>query len=334
MAANHDGLHLTRRHFVRGTGLAGLGLLAGCGRLPWQAPARVPRVGWLGTRTNPPFPEAFRQGLREVGYVDSQNVALEYRSADGISERLPDLVHELISVQVEVIVTEDAVAALAASQGTSTIPIVMGNSDPVGLGLAASLARPGSNVTGLSSIAPELAAKRLQLLKEVSPSIRRVAVLWNPSNPVKVREWAEMQNAAGTMSLQLQSLEVRGPDEFENAFATATHEEAEALLVLGDELTGRYVSRITELEDQNRLPAMHSTSTRGSESLMSYGPSVVENFRRAAYYVDRILKGARPADLPIEQPMLFDFVINLRTAQALGLTIPQHVLLQATEIIQ
>jgi len=286
----------------------------------------------LGTRTDPRFPEAFREGLRELGYIDGQNIALEYRSAEGMIERLPDLVGELIGIPVDVIVTEDSSAALAASRGTSTIAVVMANGDPVGLGVAASYARPSGNVTGLSGMGPELAAKRLQLLKEALPWISNVAVLWNPTNPAKVRQWAETQSPARTLGLNLQSLEVRGPDEFESAFTAATEGGADALVLFGDELMARHSPRIAELEVQSRLPAIHEG--RIGAPLMVYGPNVISNFRRSAYYVDRILKGTSPADLPIEQPREFDFVINLNMARALGFTIPEHVLLQATEVIQ
>jgi putative ABC transport system substrate-binding protein len=328
---------LTRRRFVQGTGLAGLGLLAGCGRWPGQAQpaARVPRVGLLGLRTVPTLPDAFRQGLRELGYVEGQNVVVEHRVADGNPERLAELAAELVRLPVDVIVAENTPAAIAARQATSTIPIVTAIGDPVGAGLAASIARPGGNVTGLKGGPEQIAGKRLQLLTEAIPGVSRVGVVWNSGNRVKQIEWAETESAARALGVQLVSVEVRATDELERAFATVSPQTADALVVFAEELMASNAGKVVELVASTRLPAMYETRPfMDAGGLMAYGPNAPGLFRRAAYYVDRILKGASPADLPIEQPREFDFAINLKTAQALGLTIPPHVLLQATEIIQ
>ena len=327
----------TRRHVVQGAGAVGLGLLAACGRLPWQEPAatRVPRLGLLGLRSVPSYVAAFREGLREFGYIDGQTIMVEHRVADGRLDRLSELAAELIREPVDVIVAENNPAAIVASQATNRIPIVMANGDPVGTGLAASLARPGGNVTGLTAFGAELGGKRLELLTVAFPGVRQVAAVWNPTNPVKRLQWTETVTAAHTLSVQLHSVEVQAPETLEQAFAAVSQQPAEALLVFADELTGSYAGQIVALANASRLPTMYdSRPFMDAGGLMAYGPILPALYRRAAYYVDRILKGAHPADLPIEQPMRFDFVINLKTAQALGLTIPQHVLLQATEVIQ
>ena len=329
-------MRATRRQFLRGAGAAGLALLAGCGRLPWQAqPSQTPRIGYLGDRTIPVFEEAFRQGLREHGNVEGQNIVIEWRFAEGSPEGLADLAGELLARRVKVIVAGTTLAALAAGRATSSTPIVMANGDPVGSGLAASLARPGGNVTGVSNFGGQLAGKRLELLRDVIPGVARVAVLWTPANPLKVAEWTETQSAGGTLGMELQSLEVGRPEELEVAFAAATREEADALVVFGDNLTGGHAPRIVELAARSRLPTIYGVRMfMDAGGLMAYGANIPSLYRRAAYYVDRILKGAKPAELPVEQPREFDFIINLKTAQALGLTIPQHVLLQATEVLQ
>jgi putative tryptophan/tyrosine transport system substrate-binding protein len=328
---------LSRRQVVQGAGTVGLGLLAGCGRLPGQvqAPAKVPRIGFLSL--GPPDSAddgAFHQRLSELGYVDGQTVLIEYRSAEGQDERYPALAAELVGLPVDVLVARGLAVARAAKAVTSTVPIVFtGVSDPVGSGLVASLARPGGNLTGLSAFATELSGKRLQLLKETVPAISRVAALGaHTTSPTQVRE---TEVAARALGLQLQLLEVRGPDELEPAFEAAAVARAEALVVLlGAPLVASSV-RIAELAVARQLPSI-APDRRFIETggLMSYGPNPSEIGRRAAVYVDKILKGAKAADLPVEQPMLLDFVINAKTAEALGLTIPHHVLLQATEVIQ
>jgi putative ABC transport system substrate-binding protein len=294
----------------------------------------VPRIGYLGGRVLQDFDDAFRQGLREHGYVEGHNLAVEWRFAEGGVEQLRDAADELVRLPVDVIVAQSTPAAAAARQATSTIPIVVAIGDPVGIGLAASLARPGGNVTGLTNLSTGLGGKRLELLRETMPGVVRVAVLWPPDNPVKVAQWTETQGAARTLGIQLQSLEVGGPEDFEGAFAAAEQGHAEALIVFGDNLTAGYASQLADLAARSHLPAMYETRLLvDAGGLMAYGPSNLSLYRRAAYYVDRILKGASPADLPVEQPMTFDFVVNMKTAQALGITFPNEIMLQVTEVI-
>ena len=280
--------------------------------------------------------EAFRQGLRNLGYVEGQNIVIDYRGADGRFEQLPDLAAELVRIKVDVIVALTAVAAQAAKQATTTIPIVMvGVGDPVEARLVANLSRPGGNITGSSSLAGELSAKRLELLKEVVPGLARVAALWNAGNPMKAADWREAQVAARTLRVSLQSREVRGPGDFESVFAAMTKDRPDALLTLGDPLLLQQRGRIVEFAARNRLPAMYEHRVyTDAGGLIAYGPNFRELYRRAATYVDKILKGAKPGDLPVEQPTKFELVINLKTAKALGLTIPQSVLLRADEVIQ
>jgi putative ABC transport system substrate-binding protein len=326
---------------VQGAGVVGLGLLAGCGRLPWQAqePAKIPRVGFLYPRplSAPPDRVApFREGLRELGYVEGQNIELVLRSAEGEYERLPALAAELVRLPVDVIVASAMPAIQAAQQATSTIPIVMGLVvDPVETGLTTSLARPGGNITGLSMMATALAAKQLELLKETAPALSDVAVLWNPANPGNPPQLRQVEAAARALELRLGPVEARSPTEFEGAFEAITREQSDGLIVLVDTVFIDYRARIADFASTTRLPAVYGLRDHvEAGGLMSYSASQADMMRRAATYVDKILKGAKPADLPIEQPTIFDFVINLKTAQALGLTIPQHVLLQATEVIQ
>jgi len=307
-----------------------------------QSAGKVWRIGIL---SNVPLtdPEgarlwgAFIQGLRDLGYVEGQNITIEHRSSEGKFERLPDLAAELVRLKVDVIVTPALHNALAAKQATRTIPIVMASSgDPVGSGLVASLARPGGNVTGLSALGFEIVGKQLELLKEIVPRVSRVAVLGNPTSQEVYPLWlGQVKVAARSLGVQLQILEARGPDDFEKAFAAMTRERAGALFVLGDGMFLLHRTRIAELAAKHRLPAMYPV--RGfvdAGGLIVYGPSPRDNFRRAATYVDRILKGAKPADLPVEQPTKFELVINLKTATALGLTIPQSLLIRADQVIE
>jgi len=304
-----------------------------------QQPGKVARIGVLSFGSATPgshIDEAFRQQLRELGYVEGQNIVIEYRWAEGRAERLPDLAAELVRLKVDVIVAGGTPPPLAAKHATRTIPIVMAAAgDPVGSGLVASLARPGGNVTGLSTFTPELAGKRLQLLKEVVPGVSRVAVLWNAANPYAVLNMRETEAAAQTLGVQVQSLEVRGPDDFENALPAAIRGRAGALIVVDDPLTFAYRMRIADFAARNRLPAMYGfREFAEAGGLTAFGANLADLYRRAATYVDKILKGAKPSDLPVEQPTKFELVINMKTAKALGLTIPQSLLLRADQVIE
>jgi putative ABC transport system substrate-binding protein len=306
-----------------------------------QYAATIPRIGLLFPTSlsdprTPRFLEAFRQGLRELGYAEGQNIAIESRFAEGKWDQLPGLAAELVRVKVDVIVTYTTPATQAAKQATGTIPIVVAAViDPVAAGLVASLAHPGGNITGLSQMVPELVGKQLEVLKEVAPKISRVAILSNPANPAHAFAIRDVKVAARSLGVQLQLLEARGPSEIESAFAAMTTERAGAVIVLVDSMLIDHRPRIADLAARRRLPTVSATiETAEAGGLMAYGPSVRDMFRRAAAYVDKILKGAKPADLPIEQPTKFELVINLRTARALGLTIPQSVLLRADQVIQ
>jgi putative ABC transport system substrate-binding protein len=303
-----------------------------------QAP-KAPRIGVLhpGARAAASqLVAAFKQGLREHGYVEGQNIVVERRFAEARAERLSDIAAELVRLKVDVIVTASDVGIAAVKQQTETIPIVMANStDPVGTGFVASLARPGGNVTGLSNISPELSAKRLELLKEAVPGLSRVAIMWSPDVRGAVLDYKETENAARSLRLQLQSAEVSRADDFSRAFSALTIRRAEALIVAGSPLT--YINRgqIASLAQKNRLPSM-STQREFADAggLITYGPNLAEQWRRAATYVDKILKGAKPGDLPVEQPTKFELVINLKTAKALGLTIPPSLLRRADQVIE
>jgi putative ABC transport system substrate-binding protein len=302
---------------------------------------QVFRIGILGNvpLTDPEGSRnwgAFIQGLRDLGYVEGRNITIEHRSSEGHYERLPELAAELARLKVDVIVVPASQNAFAAKQATRTIPIVMtGDPDPVGAGLVVSLARPGGNVTGLSMLSPEMVGKELELLKEIVPRVSRVAILVNPTNPTQTLWLGHAKVAARTLGVELQALEARGPDNFERAFAAMTRERAGALFVVADGMFLLHRTRIVGLAAKHRLPAMYAL--RGfvdAGGLVVYGASLSDNSRRAATYVDKILKGANPADLPIEQPTKLELVINLKTAKALGLTIPPSVLLRADEVIQ
>ena len=304
-----------------------------------QQVGKVSRIGYLsaGSDTaNPRVREAFRQGLRELGWVEGQNIIIEYRWAEGRFDRLPDLAAELVRLKVDVLVAAPTPAALAAKNATGTIPIVgMSLTDPIGLGLVASLARPGGNVTGVSySVGAEIFGKDLELLKEVVPRVRRVAVLSNPASPARPLTISNVKDAARSLGLQLQLLEARGPRDFDGAFAAMAKERVGALLVVTDPAFIPHRARLVDLAVKNRLPSIF-TQREDAEAggLMSYGPRLSDLHRRGATYVDKILKGAKPADLPVEQPTKFELVINLKTAKALGLTIPQSLLGRADEVI-
>jgi putative ABC transport system substrate-binding protein len=305
-----------------------------------QQPTKVYQIGRLspGSPTEPdPHLEAFRQGLRELGYVEGQNLIIEYRYAEGGDDRLADLAAELVRLQVDVIVTWGSVAIRAAQHATRTIPIVMaGTNDPVGDGLLASLAHPGGNTTGFSNLTVELAGKRLELLKEAVPHIARIAVLVNPDNPPAKSLLNSLTVAARELRLHLHVVELRRAEELDAAFAAMPQEGADALIVGSDPVRMYSLrGRIADLAAKSRLPAMYEWREYvAAGGLMSYGPSLPDIHRRTATYVDKILKGAKPADLPVEQPVKFDLVINLKTAKALGLTIPPTLLFQADEVIK
>jgi putative ABC transport system substrate-binding protein len=303
-----------------------------------QQPVKVPRIGNLspGSSYASPNREAFRQGLRDLGYVEGKNILIEYRYAEGKSDRLRGLAAELVRLKVDVIVTTGGQASRAAKATTTTIPIVFTLvSDPVGEGLVASLARPGGNLTGLSSVSQDLSGKRLELLKEAIPKVSRVAVLYDPNDPAKIAEFKEIEVNARPLGVQLQSLEVRSPDEFESAFKTAIRAKAAALLVLPTSILITHRKRIAELATKNRLPAMFAYSQDvDAGGLMSYGPDFADLNRRAATYVDKILKGTKPADLPVEQPIKFHLGINLKAAKQIGLTIPPNVLARADRVMR
>jgi putative ABC transport system substrate-binding protein len=297
---------------------------------------KIPRIGILRIGSPPdPFVEAFKQGLRELGYVEGRNITIEYRWADGKRERLPKLAADLVSLNVDVIVASADAPAVAAKQATTVIPIVMpASGDPVEAGLVASLARPGGNVTGFATQGNELPGKWIELLKEALPDVSRVAVLWDPDTAQGQLRVAE--TSARALGVRLQVLNARGPPDFETAFAEMQRNRADALVVLSSQVFYAHRARLVELAARQRLPTMYHQKefVVGSGGLMSYGANFHELFRRAAGYVDKILKGAKPADLPVEQPTKFELVINLKTAKALGLGIPQSLLLRADQVIQ
>jgi putative tryptophan/tyrosine transport system substrate-binding protein len=303
-----------------------------------QPLTHVHRIGvfFATTPGRDPFVEAFLEGMRALGYVEGQHFVLESRGAEGQYERFPALAAELVRLPVDVLMVPNTSAALAAKQATSTIPIVMtGMGDPVGTGLVASLAWPGGNITGLAILQPELIGKQLEFLKAVLPTVSRVALLWNPANPSHALDVRAAEVAAQALGVQLHRVEARGPDAFDSAFAAMTSAHAGALLVLGDTMFREHRGRLAELAATSRLPTMHNSRPyEEAGGLLSYGVSLEDSWRRAATYVDKILKGAKPADLPVEQPMKFELVINLKTAEALGLTIPPTLLFQADKVIR
>ena len=339
-------LSRSRRRFLRGTlGLAGLGLLSGCVVLPSQGQQRpaVHRIGYLSTNpSNPdPYIEPLRQALRELGWVDGQNLAIEYRYAPGNQDRLPELAADLVRLEVELIHAAGTGPASAAREASATIPIVIATAgDPVGEGLAASLAHPGGNVTGVSGMTYDLHAKRVELLRELFPAATRLVALKNPtigSNPTYNGNLRGVEAGAQRYGFRLQWAEVRRPDEgeLEAALTTLMGDRPDALLIVSDPVTLNLRRSIADLALRHRLPTIgDSRDSATGGMLIGYGPSFEDGFRRSAAFVDKILRGAKPADLPIEQPSRFDFVINLKTAQALSMTIPQSVLQQATELIQ
>jgi putative ABC transport system substrate-binding protein len=303
-----------------------------------QQPGKVPRIGFLASFGSGPDPrsKAFQQGLRELGYIEGKNIVVEYRYAEGSSDQLTEFAAEFVRLKVDVIVTGSTIAVRAAKKLTETIPVVMtGTGDPVGTGLVASLSRPGGNVTGLSSVGPELNTKRLELLKETVVGASRVAVLFNGANPSNVAALKEVEIAARALGVQIQSSDVRDANSFERAFDTATRQRANAVLVQRDPLNNSYPTQIVALAAKHKLPGMYpEIQFVNAGGLMSYGVSTVDLYRRATVYVDKILKGAKPADLPVEQPTKFEFIINLKAAKQIGLTIPPNVLARADRVIR
>ena len=309
--------------------------------LPAQAqhPANVPRIAFLASN---PIPgntdriEAFKLGLRELGYEEGKNIVIEWRSADGKDDRLPALAAEIVGLKVDVIVSLGPSGTPVLKKATSTIPIVMTNDpDPVGHGIVASLARPGGNITGLSTLAPELSGKQLELLKEIVPRLSRVAVLGRSEEPGNAQALKELNLAAEALKLQLQYLDVQSPKDLETSFQSASQQRAGAVLVLTSRVMGRNRPKVIELAAKHRLPAMYYRSDYvEAGGLMTYSTSFTDLARRAATYVDKILKGRKPADLPVEQPIKFEFIINLKAAKQIGLTITPNVLARADKVIR
>jgi len=315
-------------------------LFALCVSAEAQQPAKVPRIGYLNAvspATGSDRIEALRQGLRELGYVEGKNIVIELRYAEGKLERLPVLAAELVRLKVDVIVTSGPLPTRVTKQATTVIPIVMAqDADPVGNGFVASLARPGGNITGLSAQRPELSGKQLELLKETVPKLSRVAVFGTSTQPGNAQSLKVMELAAGAFRVKLQYLDMLVPTDIESAFRAAGKGQADAVLMMvPSSVGGSHRKEIVELAIKNRLPVTYPQSQFvEAGGLMSYGVSIVDLNRRAATYVDKILKGAKPADLPVEQPTKFEFVINLKTAKQIGLTIPTNVLARADRVIR
>jgi putative tryptophan/tyrosine transport system substrate-binding protein len=319
--------------------LAALGFAGVLPQADAQAPAKVYRIGFLGNTT--PLLEAnllapFREGLRDFGHVEGHDVLIEYRWAEGQYDRLPSLIAELLARKVDVIVTAGTPATLAVKKATASVPLVMiAVGDPVGTGIVPSLARPGGNITGLTSISPELDAKRLELLREIFPRVSHIAVLWNSASPLQVVAERATRAAADVLHMKVLSLGVRTLDDINAAFATIVAQRPDALLVLADRLFLQHRAHIMAFANEQRLPGVHAyRELVEAGGLASFGPSYAGMHRRAAYYVDRILKGAKPGELPVEQPATFELVLNAKTARALGVAIPLPLLLRADQIIE
>jgi len=332
--------HSRRQLLQGGVVAAGFSLVSGR-EVAGQPAANAPRIGFLAVGSREGFRtvliEGLLRGLRERGYIEGQNIVIEYRFSEDRNDRLPALAAELVALKVKLIVASGTPASFAAKQATSTIPIVMGAlaANPVETGLVASLARPGGNITGMTMMISDLGGKRLELLKAIVPGLSLVAVLWNPLSPTYGPVLKELEVAAPTVGVKLQRVEVRVPGDLEGAFQTATKQRASALIAPGDPLTANRLKVVADLALKYRLP----TTTDVKEfveagGLLSLGPDIVDLYRRAATHVDKILKGAKAADLPMEQPTKLDLAVNLKTARILGLTIPQLVLIQATHVIQ
>jgi putative tryptophan/tyrosine transport system substrate-binding protein len=312
-------------------------LFALCVPAQAQQTGKIPRIGYIsGSPPNSERTDAFRLGLRELGYVEGKNIVIEWRSAEGKLDRLPALAADLVRLKVDVIVTPGATSTRAAKEATSTIPIVMTQDpDPIGNGFVASLARPGGNITGLSNLNRELSGKRLELLKEVVPKLSRVAVFGTSTFPGNAQNKKETELAAGALGVKLQYLDVLGPKDIDAAFRGASKGRAEAVLAMGGGVLNSLRAQIVELAAKSRLPAIYFFREFVEDGgLMSYGVSLTDLDRRAAVYVDKILKGAKPSDLPVEQPIKFEFIINLKAAKQIGLTIPPNVLARADKVIK
>ncbi len=325
---------------VKGTGfIISLGILLGSLAAQAQQTGNVYRIGFLGNSTaalEANLVGPFREGLRDLGYVEGRNVLIEYRWAEGKYDRFPTLIGELLALKVAVIVTAGTPATLAVKKATTSVPLVMtAVGDPVGTGIVPSLSHPGGNITGLTAISTEMDAKRLELLREVVPSVSYIALLWNAGSPLQVLAEKQVQAAAQVLRMRVLSLGVKTEEEIKSALAVMARERLDALLVLADRLLLHHRVLIMDFATRHRLPGVHAyRELVEAGGLMSFGPSYADMHKRAAYFVDRILKGAKPGDLPVERPRTFELVINLKVAKALGLTIPQSVLLRGTEIIQ
>jgi putative tryptophan/tyrosine transport system substrate-binding protein len=304
-----------------------------------QQSTKIPRIGFLSTSSlsaNAARTEAFRQGLRELGYVEGKNIVIDWRSAEGKADRLPALAAELVRLKVDIIVSSGPTATRSAYEATVTIPIVIAfDSDPVGSGFVASLARPGGNITGLSTLAPEISGKLVELLKEIVPRLSRVAVLGTSTTPGYAPVLKEMELAAGALKVKLQNLDVLSPKDIETAYRAASKGRAQAVLVRGGLVLTSQRTQVVELAVKSRLPAIYNVAEFvEAGGLMTYSVSMTDLYRRAATYVDKILKGAKPADLPVEQPTKFELIINLKAAKQIGLTIPPNVLVRADKVIK
>ena len=314
--------------------------VVGCGALAQaQQPTKIPRIGYLNASSASSASsriEAFRRGLRELGYVEGKNIVIEYRFAEGNLDRLRQLTAELVQINVDIIVSGGPTVTRPAKEATSTIPIVMGfDDDPVGSGFVASLARPGGNITGLSTLAPEISGKQLEILKEIVSRLSRVAVLGSSTRSGTSLSLKEMELAAGAFKVQIQYLDIQDPKDIETAFAAASKGRADAIVVLGSPVLNLRRTQIADLAVKNRMPGVYAQPEyMDAGGLMYYGASFTDIFRRAATYVDKILKGAKPADLPVEQPTKFEFIINLKAAKQIGLTIPPNVLVRADKVIR
>jgi putative ABC transport system substrate-binding protein len=325
---------------VKGIGfIIALGILLGSLAAQAQQTGNVYRIGFLGNSTaalEANLVGPFREGLRDLGYVEGRNVLIEYRWAEGKYDRFPALIGELLALKVAVIVTAGTPATLAVKKATTSVPLVMtAVGDPVGTGIVPSLSHPGGNITGLTAISTEMDAKRLELLREVVPSVSYIALLWNAASPLQVLAEKQVQAAAQVLRMRVLSLGVKTEEEIKSALAVMARERPDALLVLADRLLLHHRALIMDFATRHRLPGVHAyRELVEAGGLMSYGPSYADMHRRAAYFVDRILKGAKAGDLPVERPAKFDLVINMKAAKAFGLTIPQSVLLRTTEVIQ